>query len=179
MSYDLEWAALPEPAASARARYDACDWLGDPPCPHDPPCLDTYDTLAAPYQFHVTVLDMGRYIDGMRGAGMCFDAEPAPFTGRPYTTKEWQAASPAERQADAVSRNRFEAQRIPGRAGIPVFKLSSNGPWPVTAEEIDEALAAYTRAPADLRARLESDNHWPSWLQWLRTCRDHGGFRLE
>lgn len=179
MSYDLEWAVLPEPAASAKARYDSCDWLGDPPCPHGPPCLDAYEALAAPYRFHATVLDMGWYIDGMRRAGMCFDAEPSPFTGRQYTVREWEAAGPAERQADAVARDRFEAQRVPGRAGIPVFKLSSNGPWRVTVEEIDAALDAYAGVPAELRGRLESQDHWPSWVEWLRTCRGHGGFRLE
>nr|WSX72777.1 hypothetical protein OH826_02245 [Streptomyces sp. NBC_00899]WSX81155.1 hypothetical protein OH826_49265 [Streptomyces sp. NBC_00899] len=180
MSYDLEWVDLPEPAASGRARYDACDWLDAPPCPHDPPCLDTYLTLAAPYQFHVTIFSMDRYIAGMHWAGMCFDAEPQPFTARQYSHEEWPAASPAEQQAYCDARLAYGAQRVPGRTGIPVFKLTSNGPWTVTAEEIEEALTAHDAAPAELHAQLASDNeYWPLWVDWLRTCREHGGFRLE
>lgn len=180
VSYDLEWVDLPEPAASARARYEACDWLDDPPCPHDPPCLDTYLTLAAPYQFHVTVFGMGQYIDAMRRAGMCFDAEPVPFPGRQYSSEQWQTATAAEQQADRELRAAYSAQRVPGRKGVPVFKLTSNGPWTVTAEETAEALSAYEAAPDDLRDRLVATNaYWPAWIDWLRGCVGHGGFHVR
>ncbi|NUS12231.1 MAG: hypothetical protein HOY69_12660 [Streptomyces sp.] len=139
MSYDLEWADLPEPAASARARYDACDWLDDPPCPHRPPCLDTYLDLVHPYSFHATVATMSRHLSAMRAAGMCSPDDPA--------------------------------------AGVPEAKLTSNGPSAVTPEEIARALTAYEASPPAVRARLAAqDRYWPDWLDWLRACREHGGF---
>jgi hypothetical protein len=49
----------------------------------------------------------------------------------------------------------------------------------VTTREIDEALAAYAKVPADQRASLETDLKWASWLRWLAVARERGGFEAE
>ncbi|MFI5938002.1 hypothetical protein [Actinoplanes sp. NPDC051494] len=74
---------------------------------------------------------------------------------------------------------RWRSQTTPGRTGIPAFKLASNDRWLVTVREIDEALAAYASAPAELRTTLEADATWASWLAWLAVAREHGGFEAE
>jgi hypothetical protein len=74
---------------------------------------------------------------------------------------------------------RWRSQTPPGRTGIPAFKLQSNDRWLVTDREIDDALAAYSRAPGELRAELETDEKWVSWLEWLAVARKHGGFEAE
>lgn len=68
---------------------------------------------------------------------------------------------------------------MPGKTGIPAFKLRSNDRWLVTVREIDEALAAYAKVPAEQRASLETDLKWASWLQWLPIARKRGGFEAE
>ena len=57
MTYDLEWAELPEPAAAARERYKACLDLGH--CEHVPQCWEPYYALAEPFQFHLNSAGMG------------------------------------------------------------------------------------------------------------------------
>lgn len=49
----------------------------------------------------------------------------------------------------------------------------------VTVREIDEALAAYAKAPESHRAELESRPKWVAWLEWLALSREHGGFEVE
>ncbi|GAB3174098.1 hypothetical protein GCM10027259_13590 [Micromonospora palomenae] len=41
MGYDFEWVDLPEPAATARSRYQTCSDLGGL-CVHAPPCWEEY-----------------------------------------------------------------------------------------------------------------------------------------
>ncbi|MEV4347538.1 hypothetical protein AB0J83_24050 [Actinoplanes sp. NPDC049596] len=96
---------------------------------------------------------------------------------------EAAAARPGEEFPTEFRYRRFhdivEKMELTGMGGIPSFKLLSNGPWLVTAQEIDEALAAYAQAPTALRVRLEIDPRWAAWLAWLAVARDHGGFEAE
>ncbi|WP_213001221.1 hypothetical protein [Winogradskya consettensis] len=176
MGIDLELADC----AAARYRWAACRDAG-PRCSHEPDCAAILDRLVAtaaaerpgageyPSEFRYR-----RFADineNMRLTGMGYAAEPEPWTGPP----DGQGDETARDGADLL----WRSQRPPGRAGIPAFKLVSNDRWVITAAEIEEALAAYGRAPADLRARLEMEPRWTAWLEWLAVARHHGGFEAE
>ena len=174
----MEWVVLPEPAASARARFEECiDMVRR--CPHDPACLEAYLAATAPFQFHVTIMEMAFVRYWMRSIGMTYKAEPLPFPAWPFTSLEhWRAADRAERDAYTLADRAASAQVVPGMAGIPEFKLRSNGPWIVGAGEIGECLMAYDLADGSARAEAEADPLWLAWLTWLRETEQHGGFLM-
>jgi hypothetical protein len=176
VSYDLEWAELPEPAAVARDRYEAD--LGF--CDHVPPCQEPYFTLAEPYQFHLNAAGMGLCRAGMRRTAMTYPAEHRPFLAWPFTgIEDWHTADQSRRDAYNQAERAASAQTVPGMVGIPEFKLLSNGPWLVSAQEIRQALGRYQASSPDLQAELEADGLWRSWLEWLRETADHGGFTVN
>src|SRR5258707_1265285 len=72
VSYELEWVELPEPAAAARARYEACLV----PCEHVPSCQEPYFSLAEPFQFHLNIAGMAFCRAGMGRAAMTYQSEP-------------------------------------------------------------------------------------------------------
>ena len=174
----MEWVVLPEPAASARTRFEECiDMVRR--CPHDPVCLEAYLAAAASFQFHMTIMEMALIRYWMRSIGMTYKAEPLPFPRWPFTSLEhWRGADQAERAAYTLADRAASAQVVPGMAGIPEFKLRSNGPWIVGAQEIGETLIAYDLADADARAEAEADPLWLAWLTWLRETEQHGGFHV-
>jgi hypothetical protein len=135
MGYDFEWAVLPEPAASARRRYDLCA-ESDEPCTHEPECAGEYLASADPYRFHLNVSGMADCRRAMAATGMTH-AAPLP--------------------RDTAAETAGSAWTVPGMAGIPAFKFQSNGPWSVSATEVTEALAIYEGAGPPLSAELESD----------------------
>jgi hypothetical protein len=161
-----------ELADCAAAGYQAvaCRQAG-PACPHDPDCAEHYHRLLAragvdrpgesyPWEFRYRrFTDINRT---MHRTGMGYPAEPELWTS-----------------ADDAADLRWRSQTVPGRSGIPAFKLRTNDRWLVTVAEIDEALAAYARVPAALRAVLETGPKWTAWLAWLAVARDHGGFEAE
>lgn len=162
---DLELADV----AAARYRLDSCQ-ASRQLCPHDPDCeAKLYRLLSRgpsefPYrQFRVIN-------ENMRLTGMGYEAEPEPWT---------TSAGEQAQQAREAAHFRWRSQTVPGKTGIPAFKLRSNDRWLVTTREIDEALAAYARVPAQQRASLEADPAWASWLQWLAIARERGGFEAE
>ncbi|MEU7609123.1 hypothetical protein [Micromonospora sp. NPDC049204] len=179
MSYDLEWTDLPEPAATARSRFEACSELRDL-CVHAPPCLHEYETLAAAYQFHLNIAGMGLCRDGMRRTGMTYHGAPQPFPAWPFQgIDDWQSADQSRRDAYNEAERAASAQTVPGMLGIPEFKLTSNGPWLVGAREIDEALDCYQASSPSVRAELDGDDLWAAWLDWLRETVSHGGFTVR
>lgn len=148
---DLELADV----AAAHYQLDACRAAGTP-CAHDPDCAEHVQRLLArgPSEFpYRRFRDLN---ETMSLTGMGYEADPSPG--------EFES---------------WRAQTVPGRSGIPAFKLRSNDRWLVTVREIDEALAAYAEVPADRRAALESDPKWADWLRWLALARQHGGFEAE
>ncbi|WP_431676148.1 hypothetical protein [Kitasatospora sp. KL5] len=182
MSYDLEWVELPEAVAEARSRYESCTTrtAGGLPCDHVPECSKSYFSLAEPFQFHLNISGMGACRDGMRRAGMTYQAEHRPFPAWPFKDiKDWLAADQARRDAFDAAERAASAQTVPGKAGIPEFKLLSNGPWLVGAAEIAQALDRYEEAPAGVRAELEADGLWRDWLEWLRETAVRGGFTVS
>lgn len=179
MGYDLEWAELPEPAATARARFQACSALGDR-CVHTPSCLEEYERLAADYQFHLNIAGMAICRDGMHRTGMTYQANSQPFPVWSFESiDDWRCADPGQRAAYNEAERAASAQTVPGMVGIPVFKLTSNGPWLVGAREITEALHCYEISSPGLRGELEGDVLWVAWLGWLRRTVSHGGFTVE
>lgn len=163
--------------AAAGYRLSACR-AATPACPHDPDCAEHYRQLLAraaadrpgekyPWEFRYRRFsDLNRT---MHRTGMGYPAEPEP----------WAPVAGWTPQQRAGADLRWRSQTCPGRTGIPAFKLRSNDRWLVTTREIEEALAAYARVPAALRAVLETGPKWAAWLAWLAVARDHGGFEAE
>jgi hypothetical protein len=150
---------------------------------HDPDCEENNDRLLAraaadrPNEDQPSEFRYRRFQDinqNMQLTGMGYATKPAPWTPPAVDPDDEQAQ---QKRADADLR--WRSQTSPGRTGIPAFKLQSNDRWLVSAREIDEALAAYASAPAELRAVLEVDPKWISWLEWLAVAREHGGFEAE
>lgn len=171
MGIDLELADV----AAARHQLDSCQDSGQL-CPHDPDCeANLYRLLSRgrsdfPYrQFRVIN-------ENMQLTGMGYEAEPEDG---PMTTPVGDLDDEQARQHRETALLRWRSQTVPGKTGIPAFKLRSNDRWLVTAHEIDEALSAYAKVPAEQRASLEADPKWASWLQWLARARERGGFEAE
>jgi hypothetical protein len=170
MGIDLELAGV----AAARYQLVSCHDSGRT-CSHDPNCYENLGRLLSlgPSEF----IDYRRFTDinnTMQLTGMGYEAEPEQYPS--------PAADPDDEQAEqsrqAVSL-RWRSQTIPGKSGIPAFKLRSNDRWLVTTREIDEALSAYASVPAEQRASLEVDPRRVSWLRWLVLARERGGFEAE
>ncbi|MFE9203314.1 hypothetical protein [Micromonospora sp. NPDC007230] len=175
MGYSFEWVDLPEPAATARFRYQAYLELGDL-CR---PCTDKYHSLADAYQFHLNIAGMAFCRDGMRRTGMTYQAAPQPFPDRPFDDiDDLRSADQSRRDAYNAAERAASAQTVAGMVGIPEFKLTSNGPWLVGAREIEQALNLYQASSPSLRAELEGDDLWVAWLDWLRRTVSHGGFTV-
>ena len=179
MSYELEWVDLPEPAATARSRFEACSDRGAL-CVHAPPCRGEYESLATAFRFHLNIAGMAFCRDYMRRAGMTYQATPRPFPAWPFDgIDDWRSADQSRRDAYDEAERAASAQTVAGMAGIPVFKLTSNGPWLVGRREIEQAMNCYQASSPSLRAELEGDDLWVAWLDWLRETVSHGGFTVR
>ncbi|SDZ40623.1 hypothetical protein SAMN05444365_11391 [Micromonospora pattaloongensis] len=175
MGYSFEWADLPEPAATARSRYEAHAEF-DELCQ---PCTDKYYSLCDAYQFHLNIAGMAFCRDRMRRTGMTYQATPQPFPDWPFDDiYDWRSADPSRRDAYRDAERAASAQTVAGMVGIPEFKLTSNGPWLVGAREIEQALILYQASPPSLHAEFEGDDLWVTWLNWLRQTVNHGGFTV-
>ncbi|NVI91449.1 hypothetical protein HUX53_30275 [Actinomadura sp. BRA 177] len=110
---------------------------------------------------------------------MTYEAEPHASPKWPFSSiEDWVTADQRRRDAYNKAERAASAQTVPGQIGIPEFKFLSNGPWLVSAREVQQALDRYDAAPSDLRADLESDTTWRDWLEWLRETTNHGGFAV-
>ncbi|WP_217920102.1 hypothetical protein [Actinomadura sp. BRA 177] len=148
-------------------------------CEHAPPCMEHYFNLAEPYQFHLNAAGMGFCRVCMRRTAMTYEAEPHASPKWPFSSiEDWVTADQRRRDAYNKAERAASAQTVPGQIGIPEFKFLSNGPWLVSAREVQQALDRYDAAPSDLRADLESDTTWRDWLEWLRETTNHGGFAV-
>jgi hypothetical protein len=110
----------------------------------------------------------------MQLTGMGYEADPEPEAIPVNDADDEQA-----QQFREAAYLRWREQTVPGKTGIPAFKLRTNDRWLVTVGEIDEALAAYAQVPAGQRVSLEADVKWVSGLQWLAIARERGGFEAE
>ncbi|MEV6303275.1 hypothetical protein AB0M02_27950 [Actinoplanes sp. NPDC051861] len=167
MGIDLELADC----AAAGYRLSACKEAGVP-CGHEPDCRGEYRRALAqaaadrpgeqyPHEFRYR-----RFAD---------INEKMQLIGMGYAAEREERVPGPEIDADLD----WVSETVPGRTGIPGFKLLSNDRWLITVREIDEALEAYARAPEHLRAEWEAEDKWAAWLEWLAVARRHGGFEAE
>ncbi|GLY64822.1 hypothetical protein [Amycolatopsis taiwanensis] len=169
MGIDLELADV----AAARYQLDSCEGSGRP-CAHAPGCEKNLCRLLGRGPSKFPYRRFRDINENMRLTGMGYQAEPE--------TETILANAPDNEQAQpdrASAHLRWRSQTVPGKTGIPAFKLESNDRWLVTTREIDEALAAYAQVSAEQRAVLETDPKWVSWLEWLALARERGGFEAE
>jgi len=89
---------------------------------------------------------------------------------------EHRLANPDPWSTYEAAERRASSQRGKG-AGIARFKLSSNGPWIVVAEEVAGAWSAYDRSSSTVRSDIEIDEIWRTWIAWLR--RASQGFEVN
>jgi hypothetical protein len=168
---DLELADV----AAARYELSSCRDSGRP-CAHDPDCAGELCRLVSRGPSEFPYRQLGRINAYMQLTGMGYEAEPEPEPEPiPVNDPGDEQAQQDQRAADL----RWRSQTVPGKTGIPAFKLRTNDRWLVTVREIDEALTAYAKAPIDQRASLEVGLKWASWLQWLAIARERGGFEVE
>lgn len=178
VSFDFEWVELPEPAASARARYEECIDLAER-CTHSPRCHATYSDLAAPYAYHLNAAGMSVIRTWMQRTCMTYPAKHQPFPPWPFASvEEWHRASADRRDAYNAAERAASVQTVSGMNGIPTFKTLTNGPWIIGPVEIREALDAYASASAEVRREAQTDALWNNWLEWLRETEQHGGFHV-
>ncbi|MFC8617233.1 hypothetical protein ACFT9M_12550 [Micromonospora purpureochromogenes] len=119
MGYEFERVDLPEPAATARGRYQACSDL-EHLCVHAPPCWEEYQSLAAAYQFHLNIAGMALCRDCMRRTGMTYQAISQPFPAWPFNgIDDWRSADQSRRDAYHEAERAASAQTIAGMVGIP------------------------------------------------------------
>ena len=167
MGIDLELADC----AAAGHRLSECEQSGSA-CGHDPNCRNEYRRVLAlaaedrPGEEYPTEFRYRRFADinekmQLVGMGYAADVDEAVLGAEEYADLGWRSES------------------VPGRVGIPGYKLLSNDRWLITTREIDEALEAWARAPRTLRAEWEADDKWAAWLAWLSVARRHGGFEAE
>lgn len=169
MGIDLELADV----AAARYQFISCRDSGRS-CTHDPACEQNLYRLLSRGPSEFPYRQFRDINENMQSTGMGYEAEPEHWMMPADDPDDEQAQQ--DRQAADV---RWRSQTVPGKTGIPAFKLRSNDRWLVTTREIDEALSAYARVTPEQRGCLESDPKWVSWLQWLSLARERGGFEAE
>jgi hypothetical protein len=136
--------------AVARYQFESCRDSGRP-CAHDPDCVEELHRLRSRGPSEFLYRQFRVINENMQLTGMGYEAEPEPWA-IPVGDPDEQA-----RQDREAAYLRWRSQTVPGKTGIPAFKLRSNDRWLVTTREIDEALAAYAKVPAEQRASLETD----------------------
>ncbi|MEU8077197.1 hypothetical protein AB0B31_17310 [Catellatospora citrea] len=176
MGMDLEWAILPEAVEDARRQAVGCGSSGVP-CGHDPDCRRNLARLLAPCEFGYR--QFHSVTETMLLLGMGYEAEPMKPALPSGLNSQNKDADPEHQRLWDEAWHAWEAQRIPGRTGIALFKLRSNDGWLVTVDEIEEALTAYEAVPAADRVLMEATEKWAAWVEWLRVTRHHGGFTTE
>jgi len=175
-SYEMHWVDLPPEAAAVRTAYDEfIDSLLSDEEPHDAnraregsSLREAYEKAMEPYSCRFNIAAMARCRWLMDRFGMMVRADAIPWD-------DPQFAAPTLEASEELA----GAQRVAGTAGIPSFKVESNGPWLVHVDEIEAALNAYDAAGKRKRQRAERDSVWQMWVEWLRETREHGGFSVS
>ncbi len=165
MSYDLTLLDLPAELAELRAiayREPMSD------------AFKRYLVSVEPFSLHLNIVAMGFCREQMARFGMLAEGRHEPFPQGPpwdrsvYSSEnEHRRANPAVWSIYDEAEHRASCQRGAG-TGIARFKLESNGPWIVVAQEIAEALSVYDGVSARVRSDAETDEVWGSWIAWLK-----------
>jgi hypothetical protein len=189
MSYDLEWSDLPSPVPEAKAEWLTALGRGSGAAE----ALGRYRAALAearsnaPCYLHLNISGMDVVRQAALELSLAYPAEHPDFRdfgfhkegGQPFS--EW-AEETANNAVAAEFERAMEIARwagSPGKRGIPLYKLSSNGPWYVTAGQAAEAVIALDAAG---RAPTLADDHralWEDFVRFLRGSRLTNGFRVD
>lgn len=142
-----------------------------------------YLRAVEPYSLHLNITAMGFCREQMDRFGMLAGGEHEPFPPFPEWDRstygseiEHRLANPDVWEAYEDAEQLASSQRGKG-SGIARFKLESNGPWVVVAEEIQTALSAYEGVSPSARVDAENDRLWEDWVGWL--TRATSGFEVS
>ncbi|MFE0104530.1 hypothetical protein [Streptomyces sp. NPDC059009] len=139
---------------------------------------------------HMGIGTMAAAVDALDALGMISHSSARPDPPRPEDfgvteaeTERWRGT----RIPDLPDHVRTFAKALVAMAeseaehpdGIPCYKLTSNRGWLVTPREISAAFGWWASASRE-RRRQATDGlaWWPSWIDFLKRARDHGGFRV-
>ncbi len=205
MTYDFEWAELPDDIAERKHQaWEQWETIGHqlhdpahPPAPEEVDELERQQRAAWKQywhadgaRYHLSNRQMGDAITVMEQVGMARQVPTPPFP-QPIT----YGASSEERDdyLDAVDRGEI-VQPSPGLAAyldaraqhlaanydaevIPRHKLWTNDGWLITPDELTAALPRAPKTALDRRQRPIP--WWRQWLEYLEGSRGHGGFRVH
>jgi hypothetical protein len=205
LTYDFEWAELPDDVADRKQHawqeWEATDAeLHDPTHPLEP---DEQAKLEQRHRaawkrywhadgarYHLSNRQVGDAITVMEHAGMARRVPTPPFP-RPHqygaSSDEYDQWLDASDRGDPVDPSPALAEYLAaldrhqranyGAQVIPVHKLWTNDGWLLTPEELTAALPHAPEVALDRRQRPIP--WWTQWLDYLDTGRDHGGVRVR
>jgi hypothetical protein len=203
LTFDLEWAELPDEIAQ-RKQQAWQEWEATDPHLHDDPvppeeAEDRERRHRAAWKqywhadgarYHLSNRQMIDATTVMERAGM---ARPVPTPAFPRPLDYGASGEEYDQYQDAVDRGQV-AQPSPALADyldaldqhqranydaevIPLHKLQTNDGWLVTPAELTAALPHAPAVALDRRQRPIP--WWDQWLDYLDTSRGHGGFRIH
>jgi hypothetical protein len=205
LTYDFEWAELPDDIADRKHRaweqWETIDHqLHDPthrPAPEDADELERHQRAAWKQywhadgaRYHLSNRQMGDAITVMEQVGMARQVPTPPF---PQPAAYGASDQEHDDYLDAVDRGDTVAPS-PGLAAyldardqhlaanydaqvIPRHKLWTNDGWLITPQELTAALPHARTSALDRRQRPIP--WWRQWLDYLDTARGHGGIRVH
>jgi hypothetical protein len=205
LTYDFEWAELPDDIAQRKQQawqeWEATDpHLHDPAHPFPPEEADELERRhraawrqywhADGARYHLSNRQMGDAITVMERSGMARRV-PTPPHPRPVdygaSGEEYDEYQDAVDRGDPVQPSSALADYLDAldrhqRANydaevIPVHKLWTNDGWLVTPTELTAALPHAPEVALDRRQRPIP--WWHQWLDYLDSARGHGGFRVH
>ncbi len=156
-------APRPSPADLNELRAEA---YKDPARPH----FKRYLKAVEPFQLRLNIAAASSCREQMAAFEMLAGGRHQPLPRWPswdstlfLSESEHRSANPAVWTVYEEAERQASCQRGSG-PGIARFKLESNGPWIVVAEEVEGALLAYDAVGSHERFRAESDELWSMWI---------------
>jgi hypothetical protein len=205
LTYDFEWAELPDDIADRKRQaweqWESIDHqLHGPTHPPDPEDVDELEREqraawkqywhADGARYHLSNRQMGDAIAVMEHTGMTRQVPTPPF---PQPASYGASSEEYDDYRDATDRGEpvqpspelgayLDAMDQHLRANydaevIPRHKLWTNDGWLITSDELDAALPLATTSATDRRQRPIP--WWHQWLDYLDTARGHGGVRVH
>ena len=205
MTYDFEWAELPDDIADRKHQawdeWEATDTrLHDPthpPAPEEQAELEQRHRAAWKQywhadgaRYHLSNRQMSDAITVMEQAGMARQVPAPPFPQPSIhgaSSDEYDAYLDAVDRGDTVQPGPELAAYLDARDEhlqanydaqvIPRHKLWTNDGWLITPEELTAALPHAPSSAVDRRQRPIP--WWRQWLEYLEAARGHGGVRVH
>jgi len=205
LTFDFEWAELPDDIAQAKQQawqqWEAIDTrLHDPvqlPAPEEAEALERQQRAAWKQywhangaRYHLSNRQMSDAITAMEQAGM---TRPVPVPPFPQPSSYGTSGDEYDAWLDGVDRGQpvqpspeltYYLDALDAHLAanydaqvIPRHKLWTNDGWLITPDELDAALP---QAPATaLDRRQRPIPWWRQWLDYLDSGRSHGGVRVH